>query len=77
MIKEYGDEHQYQRDKMVTSPRRSEETPSQLFAVSRTSEKKIIMEVYGEGGVKVADYVDKGDKGKLPYYQLTERRVLE
>jgi hypothetical protein len=51
------------------------QTASQLFSVARTKKQKVVMEVYGEDGIKVADYVDEGDK-KLPYYKLHESGEL-
>ena len=38
--------------------------------------KPIVMEVIGENGLKVAEYVDKGDDKKMPYQQLQERVTL-
>lgn len=39
--------------------------------VIRNKQKPIMMEVIGENGLKIAEYVDKGDK-KLPYYKVVE-----
>ena len=46
-------------------------------AVVVGSGKPIIMEVIGENGLKIAEYVDDGKDKKPPYYCLVERAVIE
>jgi len=43
--------------------------------VCRKRNEPIIMEVIGEKGTKVAEYVDTGDKKKFPYEMIIERVV--
>jgi len=53
-----------------------EEKPVSIACVARSKKNgPVIMEVIGEKGVKVGEYVDTGDK-KLPYFLIQGRAQI-
>jgi hypothetical protein len=49
--------------------------PEDCGVVRGRKSNPVVMEVVGSGGIKVAEYVDKG-KDSLPYQQLHEKVVM-
>jgi len=50
--------------------------PGDIGVVSGSKKNQVVMEIIGEQGQVVGEYVDNGKDKKLPYQQLIERRSL-